>query len=125
MKQITIAGRLGRDAELRSTSAGPVLGFSVAVDDGRGQDKRTLWFDCTIWGKRGEALAQHLTKGTSVTATGDFSTREHNGKTYLQCRVDNVTMQGGGQRQTSRDPQEHEGSGPDFDSEIPFAPQVL
>ncbi len=38
MKQITIAGRLGKDAELRRTQGGdPVLSFPVAVDDGYGE----------------------------------------------------------------------------------------
>lgn len=98
MKNITLAGRLTRDAELRTLSNGDqVAGFSVAVDDRSAKEKSTLFFDCSLYGKRGEALAPHLTKGSSVTVSGDFSTREHNGKTYLQCRVNDLTLQGGKQ----------------------------
>lgn len=102
MKNVSIAGRLGKDSELRRTQSGdPVLSFSVAVDDGFGQQKTTIWFDCSVWGKRGEALSQHLKKGTAVAVSGDLSTRVHNDKTYLTVNVSQVTMQGGGERQSA------------------------
>lgn len=96
MKNLTIAGRLTKDAETRQAGSDKVTGFSVAVDDRSGKDKSALFFDCSLWGKRGEALAQYLTKGTSVVVTGDLGTREHNGKTYLTVKADNVTLMGGG-----------------------------
>lgn len=100
MKSITIAGRLGKDSVKRTTQNGDsVLSFSVAVDDGYGENKRTLWFDCSLWGKRADALAKYLVKGTAVAVSGDLSTREHEGRTYLTIRVNEVTMQGGGEKQ--------------------------
>lgn len=103
MKNITIAGRTGKDAVLRRLQDGtPVLGFSVAVDDGYGQNKRTLWFDCSVFGKRGEGLEPHLKKGTAVAVSGDMSTREHDGKTYLTVRVSEVTLQGGGEKPAAK-----------------------
>jgi single-strand DNA-binding protein len=108
MKTITIAGNIGRDAETRSTPSGDkVTGFTVAVDDGFGERKRTLWFDCAIWGNRGEKLASYLTKGSKVAVSGDFSTHEKDGKTYLKVKVAEVTLQGGGER---RDDQRDSGS---------------
>lgn len=97
MKSIVIAGRTGKDAELRRlpNDGTPVLSWTVAVDEGRGDNKKTVWFDCSLFGKRGEALEQHMPKGTSVTVSGELSTREHNGKTYLTVRVNDVTLQGG------------------------------
>ena len=128
MKQVTIAGRITRDATLRNTQNNDaVLGFSVAVDDGWGQNKRTLFFECSLWGKRGQALSQHLSKGTPVTVAGDLSTREYEGKTYLTIRVNEVTLQGSGRESNYRhaDPAMQappvDDSLPDFDSsEIPF-----
>ena len=103
MKSITIAGGITRDAVTRTTPNGDkVTGWSVAVDERNGQDKRTLYFDCTLWGKRGESLAQYLTKGGKVSVCGELSTRDHDGKTYLTIRVDQVTLLGGkpeGERQ--------------------------
>ena len=118
MKNITIAGRLGKDAELRRTQNGTlVLGFSVAVDDR--QNKSTMWFSCSLWGKRGESLAQYLTKGTAVTVMGDFSTREHEGKTYLEVNVSDVAMQGGGKAQDTAGGNDF-GQDLDDSSSIPF-----
>lgn len=98
MKAITIAGRIGKDAETRTTQGGDqVTGFTVAVDEGFGDKKRTLWFDVSHWGKRGAAVAQYLTKGSNVTVTGDLSTREYEGKTYLTIRAHDLTLQGGRQ----------------------------
>jgi single-strand DNA-binding protein len=131
MKSITIAGNIGKDAVTRTTQGGDkVTGFSVAVEERRGQDKRTIWFDCAIWGARGDALSAYLTKGTKVAVSGDLSTREHEGKTYLTVRASEVTLMGGGQpldRAPRRDdPPARAGSGggyasaSDMDDEIPF-----
>lgn len=96
MKTITIAGNIGRDAVTRKTQNGDsVTGWTVAVEERQGQEKRTLWFDCALWGTRGEKLAQYLTKGGKVAVSGELSTREHEGKTYLTVRVDQVSLMGG------------------------------
>lgn len=130
MKAITIAGGIGKDAETRQTQNGDsVTSFSVAVDDRQGQEKRAIWFDCAIWGKRGTTLAQYLTKGSKVAVSGELSTREHNGKTYLTVRAEQVTLLGGGQRDDSPRHQDPARQAPssgrpmdDIDS-IPFAPE--
>ena len=118
MKSITIAGGIGRDATTRQTQSGDsVTGFSVAVEERNGRDRRTIWFDVSIWGRRGDALSQYLTKGSKVAVSGDLSTREHEGKTYLTVRADQVTLLGGGNRDNaSRNdaPPQHDGD------EIPF-----
>jgi single-strand DNA-binding protein len=121
MKQITIAGGLTRDATVRRTQAGDaILGFSVGVSEGR--DKPSTYFDCRLFGKRGEALEQYLRKGTKVTVCGDLSTREHEGKTYLQVRADQITLQGGGQRDDNAGGgyKPPSGGAPDMGDEIPF-----
>lgn len=130
MKSITIAGNIGKDAEVRRTTNGDeVASFSVAVEERAGGEKRTLWFDVSLWGVRGSRLAPYLTKGGKVAVSGELTTREHNGKTYLAVRADQVTLLGGkphddvenGARR--RDPA---GQAPrdalpdDMDSEIPF-----
>ena len=122
MKSITIAGNVGKDAETRSTQNGDkVTSWTVAVEDRQGQEKRTLWFDCTLWGKRGESLAQYITKGGKVAVSGELSTREHDGQTYLQIRAEQVTLLGSkpeGQREERREPAPRND---DLDtSEIPF-----
>ncbi len=126
MKQIVIAGNIGKDAELRSTQGGDqVAGFSVAVEGREGREKVTVWFDVSIWGKRAEALSQYLTKGTRVCVCGDLGTREHNGKTYLTVRASEVTLLGGGRRDDAQGgaPAGRQSGGMpgnDLDDDLPF-----
>jgi len=119
MKQITIAGRVTKDAELRQAGNDQVCGFSVAVDDRQGREKTTLFFECSIWGKRGESLQPHIKKGAPITVSGDLTSRENNGKTYLGVRVDQVTLQGSAGGGGS-DRQEPSKPAYDLDSEVPF-----
>jgi len=135
MKAITIAGRIGKDAETRNTQQGDqVTGFTVAVDEGFGDKKRTIWFDVSYWGKRGAAVAPYLTKGGNVTVSGDLSTREYEGKTYLTIRANDLTLQGGrsdsagggqsqggsAQRPAAQGNVDNGGTYNDMDDEIPF-----
>ena len=124
MKSITIAGNIGRDAVTRTTGGGDkVTGFTVAVEDRQGKEKSTIWFDVAIWGARGEKIAEYLTKGGKVAVSGDLSTREHEGKTYLTVRADQVTLMGGksdSQREKRQEPKREARRDDLDDSEIPF-----
>lgn len=126
MKNITITGRIGKDAILRRAQNGDaVLGFTVAVDDGYGQNKSTIWFDASIWGKRGESLEQYLRKGTRVTANGDFGMREHNGKSYPTIRINEIDFDTPKREERGEaSPSRHAGKPANFsnelDDEIPF-----
>lgn len=139
MSIVHIAGRLGRDAELKHVKETDVCNFSVAETIGFGDRKQTQWWSCALWGSRGEKLAQYLTKGTAVTVCGEVTTREYTGKDglkfELQCRVLEVTLQGsreGGDQEkpaaTDKTPQQQKreetrptGSDGFGDEEIPFA----
>ena len=123
MIKVFLTGRLGKDAEVRQTQSGAVAGFSVATDVGFGDRKQTLWFDCSIWGKRAESgLIQYLTKGQQVAISGELSEREHEGKVYKQIRVDDLDLMGGkpqsagglGSNQPQSAPRD------DLDGDIPF-----
>lgn len=110
MNNFNAIGRVGRDAVTRYTQAGkPVTGWALAVDKGWGDNKQTVWLDCTLWGERGEKVAQHITKGSQLGVTGEIGTREHDGKTYVTLEVRDVTLiggrqEGGEQRQQAQRP---------------------
>lgn len=97
MITITVAGNVGKDAVLRETQGDPVLNFSVASTSYVGREKVTQWVDVSVWGKRGQALAELITKGSKVTVVGQGSLTEHQGKTYLKVRAFDVELQGGAQ----------------------------
>ena len=99
MNVITVAGTLGKDAELKKMPNGDAIcNFSVA--DSQGRDKPTIWWNCGLYGKRAESLSQYLTKGQAVTVTGSVSEREWtdkegNKRKSMDVRVSDVALQGG------------------------------
>lgn len=99
MNNITIAGQLGRDAEVRYLADGTcVAQFTVA--DSQGKDKQTIWWRCSMIGKRAASLAPYLTKGQAVTVGGTFTERDYTDKDGAQkkaqeVRVNDVALQGG------------------------------
>ena len=134
MRIITVTGRLTRDAQHKSTTQSEFCAFSVAADDGFGDNKTTLFFDCTKWGKGAAKLTEFLQKGTAVTVTGSLGMKEaDNGKTYLQIRVSDVDIQSrrnGEQRrdddglthrnQSGFNTSERPGFDDDLSDEVPF-----
>lgn len=132
MLQVIAAGNLGKDAEYKETQNGKALcTFSLAASIGWGDNKQTVWLDVTKWGEGSKGLSNLLRKGSKVTVLGELSTREHNGKTYLQCRASEVTIQSkaeGGDRwadgsQGSATPPDRPNTGAfasDLDDDIPF-----
>jgi len=96
MISLSIIGRVGKDAATKTVGNNRlVTAWSVAVNVGWGDNKETLWFDCTMWGERGEKVGGHIAKGDQIGVTGSLSTREHDGKTYLKIDVQDVTLIGG------------------------------
>jgi single-strand DNA-binding protein len=98
MNNITVAGQIGRDAETRYLPNGdPVASFSVA--DSQGRDKPTIWWRCSLFGKRAESLAPYLLKGQAVTVSGTVTEREYtkDGAQHkaMEIRVQDVALQGG------------------------------
>ena len=88
-------GRIGRDAVTRYTQGGKaVTGWALAIDTGWGDNKQTTWFDCSLWGERGERVAEHIRKGDRLGVVGEIGTREHEGKTYVTLNVRDVTLLG-------------------------------
>ena len=96
MNVFNCIGRVGKDAVERSTQGGkPVTGWSLAVDNGLGDNKQTIWLDCSWWGERAGKVAQYITKGSQLGVTGELGTREHDGKTYITLNVRDVSLVGG------------------------------
>lgn len=123
MNNCNFIGRVGKDAATRHTQGGdPVTGWSLAVDCGYGDKKQTIWLDCSLWGKRGEKVAEYITKGSQIGVTGELGTREHEGKTYLTLRVGEVSLIGGKSEGAARPKTERREPEPaDFDDpDIPF-----
>jgi single-strand DNA-binding protein len=101
--QITIAGNLVEDPELRFTPAGqPVAKFRVAStprfrDNATGEwkDGDSLFLTCSVWRQAAENVAESLTRGTRVIVTGrlkqrSYETKEGEKRTVYEIDVDEV-----------------------------------
>ena len=105
----TFSGRLGRDSEVKYIPSGTaVLEFSLAVDNGFGDNKTSFWLKCAMFGDRGQKLSQYLLKGQQVIVSGEFSPREYQAgdgstKISLELRVNAVELVGGKQDGGKRD----------------------
>ena len=113
MSKLFGLARLGRDAEIRTTSQGEsVATLALAFSYGRkGSDGKrpTQWVDGALWGKRAEALAPYLLKGGLVSVLlEDVHIETYQGKngeaSKLVGRVVDVELAGGGERATSPTP---------------------
>lgn len=72
-----LVGRLTRDPELRHVGAEgdiAVTTFTLAVNDGRGDDETTEFVRITVWRQQAEACATHLVKGQEVLVEGNIPT---------------------------------------------------
>ena len=98
MNNICIAGTVG-NSEVRYLNNGdPVLQFSVA--DSQGKEKPTLWWSCTLWGKRAESLGNFVQKGGKVTVTGTvveehYTDKSGQEKKAMKVKVNDIALQGG------------------------------
>lgn len=73
---VVIAGYTAKDPELKVTPSGTtVLSLLLAVNDtkknAQGEWEETAnFFDCVLFGKRAESLAQYIPKGSKLTING-------------------------------------------------------
>lgn len=68
-----ISGNIGK-GEVRVTPGGKtVCNFSIADQLGFGDNAKTQWWECSLWGKRAEneKLTSLLVKGSRVTVMGE------------------------------------------------------
>ncbi len=95
MNNWSITGNVGKDAETRQARDTSVTSWSVAVKSGYGAREQTIWVRCSMWGDRGERIADYIRKGDQIGVTGEVGTQEHDGKTYITLKVTDVTLIGG------------------------------
>lgn len=117
LNRVMLLGNLGADPELRFTQGGQaVLHMRLAtsesyLDKDKQRKERTDWHNVTVWGKRGEALAKFLTKGSTIFVEGSLRTSSYDNregvKVYkTEINATNIILAGGkgGQQRHAEDP---------------------
>lgn len=71
MSAVTVVGNLQDAPELRFTSSGKaVANFTVRESYGKGEDKKSSWYDVTVWDKLAEHVAESLLARDRVIVVG-------------------------------------------------------
>ncbi|MEM7174896.1 MAG: single-stranded DNA-binding protein [Chlamydiota bacterium] len=74
MNRTILAGRLGKDPEVRYTSSGQkVTTLRLAVNQRRSGKEETMWWRITIWGERFDKMIAFLKKGSAVIVVGEMT----------------------------------------------------
>lgn len=99
MNNCTFISNIGRDAEVRYMADGkPVTQWSIAVTSGYGDKQVTTWVNCSLFGERGEKVAQYIKKGSRIGVTGQIQLRGYQKdgveKSSLELRVNDFTLLG-------------------------------
>ena len=128
LNNVTIAGALGQDPEVKYTNSGTAYAnISVATSrrykpkDGNEWKEETTWVDMTAWGRQAETLGEYLQKGSSIYVEGHLKLDQWEDKktgakrTKLKVIIDKWLFveskknsggqgggQGGGQRRESQ-----------------------
>jgi len=100
----TLKGRVGRDLQLKFTSANlAIASFSVVTHDrkivnGEWTDVNTTWWECKAFGALAESLMDSVIRGSLVTITGaikqsSYVNKEGEKRTVYEVLVDTCALQ--------------------------------
>jgi single-strand DNA-binding protein len=134
--KIILVGNLGRDPEMRYTPSGQaVCNLSVATNrtwtrDGE-QQRETVWFRVTVWGRQAETVNQYLRKGRQVLVEGRMTPDENGNpriwtgndgqaRASFEVTAQTVRFLGGRDDEGFGSEDEFGGSSPETEDEIPF-----
>lgn len=91
--QITIAGRLTADPELKQTQSGiSVTSFTVAVNRRakKGEEAVADFLPCVAWRQTAEFITKFFRKGSAICVTGSLQTRkwqDQNGNNRISYEI--------------------------------------
>lgn len=120
INKIVLTGNLTKDPDVKYTQSGKAVAmFSIAVNDGFGDNQKTYYPNIVVWGKTAETVGNNLAKGSKVGVVGKLTTRSYDNSAGQKVYVTEVVadMYGGieflGSKKQSQ-------SNPIDDEEVPF-----
>ena len=98
MNKVIISGNLTKDMDVMVSKNDMNIGnFTVAVNNGYGENTNTQFYPVVMFGKRVEALQKYLLKGTKVIIEGQINYNsvkddEGNWKNYFQIVANDIDI---------------------------------
>jgi single-strand DNA-binding protein len=91
MNKVMLVGNLGGDPELKYTPNGnAVANFSLATNDGYGDNEKTNWHRVVVWNKPAESASKYLAKGSKVAIAGRIEYRSYDDKEGVKRYVTEI-----------------------------------
>lgn len=98
MNKVILTGNLTNNPQVRFTQSGKAVAmFSIAVNDGFGDNQKTYYPNIVVWGKTAETVGNNLVKGSKVGVVGKLTTRSYDNSAGQKVYVTEVVadMYGG------------------------------
>ena len=97
MNKIIVTGNLTKDMEVEITSNDKVHGMiSLANNVGYGENQKTNFINCDLYGNRVDTLSKYLVKGAKVLITGQLNVnnvkKDDGWKTYVNVYVEDIEL---------------------------------
>ena len=94
MNKVIMTGRTTKDAELRYASTGTaVANFTLAVDRGFGENKKTDFWRCVVWKGQAELVAERVGKGSKILIEGEIGINEWEDREGNKRKDPEITVQ--------------------------------
>lgn len=77
MNNYNAIGNICSDAEFKQVGERGLTKFRLAVNTGRGDKEKTVYWTCAIFGDRAEKVAPYLTKGKKIGVTAEVEQYEY------------------------------------------------
>lgn len=94
LNYVCIMGRITHDLELKTVGSSnlPYLGFSIAVDSGYGDSKKTYFIDCVAWRKTAEFISKYFEKGSRIAIQGNIITDVYRDKNDIARKATRINI---------------------------------
>ena len=93
MNRVILSGNLTKDADLRYTTNEKAYSkFCIANNEGYGENKKTTFFNCTLWGKSAENLNSFLVKGQKVLITGKVEINDYKDREGVERKIIDINV---------------------------------
>lgn len=99
LNEITLIGRLGHDAEMKTTNSGhTIINMNVATSSNRTNSEgvktpETAWHKCIVFGNYATAIQPMLKRGNLVFIRGSLHYRTYTDKDNIERTISEITVQ--------------------------------
>jgi single-strand DNA-binding protein len=91
MNNVTIAGKVGQQPELRYTQGGmPLCTFGVGTTSGKDEKKKTIWHNIVVFGPLAEHCSASIQKGSTVIICGRIDVEDYETKTGEKRKANKI-----------------------------------